>query len=68
MTAPADRAKRSKKEVAIPAFVELIGPGPTATTECQVEVESDRGSKLCLQLRGIATAELASLIRGFIGK
>src|ERR1700747_2933939 len=36
-----DRAKRTKKEV-IPEFVELIGPGPSMTTECQVEVESER--------------------------
>jgi hypothetical protein len=61
-------AKRTKKEVPIPAFVELIGPGPTMTTEYQVEVESDRGAKLRLQLKGIATSELAGLIRAFVGQ
>jgi hypothetical protein len=68
MAAPSDRAKRTKKEVPIPAFVELIGPGPTAAPECQVEVESDRGTKLRLELKGVAASELASLIRAFIGQ
>lgn len=68
MAAPADRAKRTNKKASIPAFVELIGPGPAAMAECQVEVESDRGAKLRLQLKGVATTELASLIRTFIGQ
>ena len=63
-----DRAKRTKKEVTIPAFVELIGSGPRMTTECQVEVESEHGAKLRLQLKGVTPGELASLIRAFVGQ
>jgi len=68
MAEPADRAKRTNKEVRIPAFVELMGPAPGGTSDCQIEVESDRGAKLRLQLKGIATTELASLIRTLIGQ
>ena len=63
-----DRVKRMKKEVPIPAFVELIGPGPAMTTECQVEVESERGAKLRLHLKGVTSNELASLLRAFVGQ
>ena len=66
--APADRAKRTKREVPVPAFVELMGSRPSAAAECQVEVESERGAKLRLELKGVATSELASLIRAFIGQ
>jgi hypothetical protein len=68
MAVAPDRAKRRKKEGPAPAFVELIGPGPSVTTECQVEVESEKGAKLRLELKGVATTELASLIRAFIGQ
>ncbi|HEX4170025.1 MAG TPA: hypothetical protein VHZ55_31545 [Bryobacteraceae bacterium] len=68
MAAVPDRAKRSKKEAPVPAFVELIGPGSLAITECHVEVESEKGAKLRLELKGVATTELASLIRAFVGQ
>jgi hypothetical protein len=48
-------------------FVELIGPAG-AGTDCHIEVESERGVKVRLELKGIATAELAGLIRGFLGQ
>src|SRR4051812_13670815 len=63
-----DRAKRTKKEVTIPAFVELIGSGPTVIAECQVEVESEHGAKLRLQLKSVTPSELASLLRAFVGE
>ena len=63
-----DRAKRTKKEVTIPAFVELIGSGPIAIAECQVEVESEHGAKLRLQLKSLTPGELASLLRAFVGE
>jgi hypothetical protein len=68
LTATPDRAKRKKEERSAPAFVELMGPAPGGTSDCQIEVESDRGAKLRLQLKGIATSELASLIRTLIGQ
>jgi hypothetical protein len=48
--------------------MELIGPVPGATADCHIEVESDRGAKLRLELKGVATSELANLIRGFLGQ
>jgi hypothetical protein len=51
-----------------PAFVELVGAVPQVTTDCCIEVESDRGAKLRLELKGFATSELVSLIRGFTGQ
>jgi hypothetical protein len=51
-----------------PEFVELIGPGPGATTECHIEVESSRGAKVHIELKGIATGELATLIHGLVGQ
>jgi hypothetical protein len=68
MAATPGQAKQRKQVHPAPAFVELIGPTAGATTDCHVEVESERGAKLRLELKGIATAELASLIRGFLGQ
>jgi hypothetical protein len=60
---------KQRKQVALgPAFVELIGAVPQVTTDCRIEVESDRGAKLRLELKGVPTSELASLIRGFTGQ
>ena len=50
---------------ALPAFVELLASGSGMTTSCLVEVESPRGAKLRLELKGIQTSELAELIRAF---
>ena len=47
-----------------PAFVELLASG-TAATSCLVEVESQRGAKMRLELKGIPTSQLAELIRAF---
>jgi hypothetical protein len=49
----------------LPAFVELLASGSSAATSCMVEVESPRGAKLRLELKGIQTSELAELIRAF---
>jgi Na+-transporting NADH:ubiquinone oxidoreductase subunit NqrF len=50
---------------AAPAFVELLAGGTGTATSCLVEVESTSGSKLRLDLKGIATSQLAELIRAF---
>jgi hypothetical protein len=60
--------KRHRKETAAPAFVELVGPAPSGVTSCSVEIESGQGAKLRLDLKGVATTELAGLIRAFIGQ
>jgi len=48
-----------------PAFVELLAASTGTATSCLVEVESSSGSKLRLDLKGIATSQLAELIRAF---
>lgn len=47
-----------------PAFAELLASTGTATS-CVVEVESASGGKLRLDLKTIATGQLAELIRAF---
>lgn len=48
-----------------PAFVELLAASTGTATSCLVEVESTSGGKLRLDLKGIATSQLAELIRAF---
>ena len=59
------RPKR-KRAMATPNFMEFVAPGAKPVTNCTVEVESAQGSKLRLELRGVATAELADLIQTFV--
>jgi hypothetical protein len=49
----------------LPAFVELLASGSGTGTSCLVEVESPRGAKLRLELKGMQASELAELIRAF---
>lgn len=62
-----DQPKVSRKKIRPPTFVELIGGAPAGMTSCRVEMESAQGGKLRLDLKAIATAELAGLIRAFMG-
>ena len=48
-----------------PAFVELLAETTGAAPSCLVEVESPRGGKLRLELKGIQPSALAELIRAF---
>jgi hypothetical protein len=48
-----------------PAFVELLAQTTGAALSCLVEVESQRGAKLRLELKAISTSALAELIRAF---
>ncbi|HET7090986.1 MAG TPA: hypothetical protein VFL17_20330 [Anaerolineae bacterium] len=50
---------------AAPTFVELLAASPGTATSCVVEVESASGGKLRLDLKTIATSQLAELIRAF---
>ena len=65
------RPRRAGRTVsAEPAFVELLAQTTGATvhrgeTSCLVEVESQRGAKLRLELKAIPTSALAELIRAF---
>jgi hypothetical protein len=62
----ADTGKRKQEIGSGPEFVELIGPVPGATTACQIDVESGRGAKVRIEVKGIATSELANLIQRLI--
>lgn len=61
----ARKSPPKQKANALPAFVELLASGPSTGTTCLVEVESPRGAKLRLELKGIQASELAGLIRAF---
>ncbi|MDP9114223.1 MAG: hypothetical protein M3O20_11155 [Acidobacteriota bacterium] len=50
---------------AAPTFVELLTASTATATNCVVEVESASGGKLRLDLKTIATSQLAELIRAF---
>jgi hypothetical protein len=58
------RGHRLGRSVA-PAFVELLAASTGTVTSCVVEVESASGGKLRLDLKTIATSQLAELIRAF---
>lgn len=58
------RRKRSAMTPAA-AFVELLTPATQVAASCVIEVESQRGGKLRLELKGIATSEIAQLIHSF---
>ena len=62
------RPKAKRKVTAPPTFVELVAPGTGAVTNCTVEVESARGSKLRLELKAVATTELVGLIQAFVSQ
>ncbi len=57
------QAKRKRTPATPPSFREFVAPGAKAVTNCTVEVESAQGGKLRLELKAVATSELASLIR-----
>lgn len=61
------RARRKRPVLASPAaaFVELLTPASGAAATCMIEVESVRGGKLRLELKGIGTSEIAQLIQSF---
>lgn len=46
-------------------FMELLTPTTSVAASCVVEVESQRGGKLRLELKGISTGEIAQLIHSF---
>jgi len=63
---PTRRKSQAKQRAnAVPAFVELLASGSGTATSCMVEVESPRGAKLRLELKGIQPSELTELIRAF---
>jgi hypothetical protein len=67
---PRRQRQVGRTETTASAFVELLAQTTGATlqrgeTSCLVEVESPRGAKLRLELKGMQASELAELIRAF---
>jgi hypothetical protein len=62
---PKSARQRRQDGIAAPAFVELLAASTATATSCVVEVESASGGKLRLDLKTIATSQLAELIRAF---
>ena len=62
---PKSPRRHSRDGSVAPAFVELLAASTGTTTSCVVEVESASGGKLRLDLKSIATSQLAELIRAF---
>jgi hypothetical protein len=64
---PRGQRRTGRTVSAAPAFVELLAQttGATLHSSCQVEVESQRGAKLRLELKAISTSTLAELICAF---
>ena len=60
------KSPHKQRANAFPAFVELLASGSGTATSCLVEVESLKGNKLRLELKGIGASELAELIRAFV--
>jgi hypothetical protein len=59
------RSPQKQRANTLPAFVELLASGSSTASSCVVEVESPRGAKLRLELKGMQASELAELIRAF---
>ena len=57
--------RHGRDRINAPAFVELLTASTATATSCVVEVESRSGGKLRLDLKAIATSQLAELIRAF---
>lgn len=64
---PSPRHATRKRSAMTPTatFVELLRPATGVAASCIVEVESQRGGKLRLELKGISTGEIAQLIHSF---
>lgn len=57
--------RRKRRAMTPAAFVELLAPATPVAASFIIEVESQRGCKLRLELKGIATSEIAQLIHSF---
>ena len=49
-------------------FLELLAPSTGSAASCIVEVESPRGGKLRMELKGLGTSEIAQLLHAFAGQ
>jgi hypothetical protein len=70
VSGPRPKQARRKRLAMTPtaSFMELLTPATGVAASCIIEVESQRGGKLRLELKGVATSEIAQLIHGFAGQ
>src|ERR1035438_395890 len=70
VSGPRPKHARRKRLAMTPtaSFMELLTPATGVVARCIIEVESQRGGKLRLELKGVATSEIAQLIHGFAGQ
>jgi hypothetical protein len=70
VSGPKPKYARRKRLAMTPtaSFMELLTPATGVTASCIIEVESQRSGKLRLELKGVATSEIAQLIHGFAGQ
>jgi hypothetical protein len=63
------KVKRGRRKKTMPvasaAFLELLAPVAGAATSCMVEVDSARGGKLRMELKGLGTGDIAQLLHAF---
>lgn len=69
LQAGAPKAKRGRRKKTLSttpaAFLELLAPAGGAAASCVVDVESVRGGKLRMELKGLGTSEIAQLLHAF---
>lgn len=58
-----DPARREARHDHPPGFVELVPAGPNSGTECVVEIEDPSGSRMRIELKGVAAADVVALTR-----
>lgn len=57
-----DRRRTARRSAAPAAFVELLAPGASGSSECLIELEGPRG-RMRIQWKGTTTPDLAGLSR-----
>ena len=62
------RPKRRRIAATPPSFMEFVAPGAKAVSNCTVKVESALGGNLRVELKAVATTEVADLIRAFVNQ
>jgi hypothetical protein len=55
-----------RRETNGPAFVELISPTPTRFSECTLEIEDRRGTKMRIHLKSSESPDLGAISNAFL--
>ncbi len=65
----AQEPKEAPASASGPTFIELphLSPSPVAVSECNIELEHPRGSRMRIQVKGAALPDVSALARAFWG-